>query len=94
MKEKNTERKKKYLGGREGRIGSLSGLRGHESAAGEGSAAVEFATIHCSNRFVRERVKFEILGPMSNYIGDFILIGRRKINSSRHNCLPPYLENK
>jgi len=66
------ENEGKYLGGREGRIGSLGGLRGHESAAGEGSAAVEFASIHCSDDSVcvsdceRERdLKFWV---MMNYI--------------------------
>ena len=60
------ENEGKYLGGREGRIGSLGGLRGHESAAGEGSAAVEFASIHCSDDSVRERdLKFWV---MVNYI--------------------------
>ena len=72
------ENEGKYLGGREGRIGSLGGLRGHESAAGEGSAAVEFASIHCSDDSACvcdcEREGFEILGyDELYYIGDFIL---------------------
>ena len=34
------------LGGREGSVGRLSGLRGHEAAAGEGGGAVELAAVH------------------------------------------------
>lgn len=44
-----------YLGGRERGIGGLGGLRGHESTAREGSAAIELASIHCLESVLEDR---------------------------------------
>lgn len=60
-----------YFRGREGRIGGLSGLRGHETAAGEGGVAIELAPVHlCSqtlNGKDRHRELVSIEGLPANF---------------------------
>lgn len=67
-----------YFSGREGRIGGLSGLRGHETAAGEGGVAIELAPVHlCSQTLTgkdrhRELVE-SIEGLPANFTAAFLV---------------------
>jgi hypothetical protein len=61
IKNKIKWKDKKNLGGSEGRVGTLSGLRRHEPAAGECCVTVELTRVHGSSRFDERRRGREIL---------------------------------
>lgn len=85
-----------YFSGREGRIGGLSGLRGHETAAGEGGVAIELAPVHLRSQTLtgkdrhRELVSIEGLPANFTHFIQLFFFGHKKREGGSKKSISSY----